>query len=209
MSGACKHILCHILLTAWHTHNALAASVLCLVGINRLTLDISFFCKSKNTILDRNQVLVLNVSRECGNFRSSLIAVFVGNFTNFRLNYLKHSVLVRENVVIILNLFLQIVQLVHNLFDFESGKLSQTVSHDSGSLRVIKAELVHNGLLCLALSATARTNGCDNIVNNVECLCKSFEDMLSLLRLAKIISCTAGDNLLLELYILVQNFFKR
>ncbi len=47
------------------------------------------------------------------------------------------------------DLFLKFLQFIHDLLDFKTGQLTEAVSHDSGCLRIVEVELLHDGLLGL------------------------------------------------------------
>ena len=73
--------------------------------------------------------------------------------------------------------FVDFVQLVQNLFDFETGQLTKAVGHDGTGLRVVEAELVHDGLLGFRRAALTGTDGGDDFVDDVDGAGQTFQDM--------------------------------
>ena len=69
--------------------------------------------------------------------------------------------------MIIGNLDVQLAQLGADLFNFQSGQLTQTECHNGRSLGLVNVVLGHQFLLGLGLAALAAANGGDDLVHNI------------------------------------------
>ena len=167
VGGAGKHGLGHIFLSAAHAHNAFATAVLCLISIYRLALHIPHGGQGEHAVLYRDQVLVIHIAGGSGNLGTPFVAEFVTDGASLFLYDLQHPGLAAENVLIIGNLDVQLAQLGADLFNFQSGQLTQTERHNGRSLWLVKVVLGHQFLLGLGLAALAAANGGDDLVHNI------------------------------------------
>ena len=73
-----------------------------------------------------------------------------------------------KDVLEVGDLRVQFFQFVLDLQDLEAGELTETVCHDGGCLRVVEAELVHDGLFGFGLAAAAGADGGDDLIDDVD-----------------------------------------
>ncbi len=159
----------NILFTAGHTLNALAAAVLCLIGIDRLTLDIAHICKRKHAGFFGNQILNIDLAADADNLGAALVRKFVADSVQLCFHDFQHTCFRAENFQIIGNLPLQFVAFFQNLFNFQACQLTETVRHNRRRLRVVKAEFLHNCGFRFGRAALTGTDGRDNFIHNIDC----------------------------------------
>lgn len=58
------------------------------------------------------------------------------------------------------------------------AETSQLQFYDSIGLRVVEAETLHNGRLCLCKAALAGADGGDDLIHNIHSLVQTFQDVL-------------------------------
>ena len=79
MRRAGEHGFRQILFAARHAFNTLAAAVLGLVGVDRLTFDIAEVCQRINAGFFGNQIFNIDFARDVDNFRASGVSEFVAD----------------------------------------------------------------------------------------------------------------------------------
>ena len=124
MRRAGEHGLCIILFTPCHTLDALAASVLTLIGRNGLALDITHICKGIYAVLLGNEVLNVNLAADIDDFGTSLVGILVADCGKLFLDNFLDSVLGAENFKVFLDFLHQLVALGNNLVDFKTCQLT-------------------------------------------------------------------------------------
>ena len=94
-----------------------------------------------------------------------------------------------------LDAFVDFVQLVHDLLDLEAGQLTEAVGHDGAGLRVVEAELVHDGLLGFRSTALTGTDGSDDLVDDVDGAGQTLQDMGAVFGFLQLETRAAQDDL--------------
>ena len=80
----------------------------------------------------------------------SLVTIFLFDKSEFVFNYLELELSAFEDLFQVGDKVMELFKFVHNLLNFESGELSESVCHYCSSLRVVESILFHKGDLCLA-----------------------------------------------------------
>ena len=92
--------------------------------------------------------------------------------------------------------------------DFKSGKLTELEIYNCRCLRIIKSILFYKGEFCLRFSALCMSYCVDYFIDNIYCLCKTFQNMCALDRFFEVKPCAPGYYFFLEVNILLKNFLK-
>lgn len=99
----------------------------------------------------------------------------------------------------------ELVQLVFNLQNLQPSQLAQLELADGVGLQIVKAEALHQRGLGLGPAALAGPDGGDNLVHNVDGLFQALQNVGAVLGLFQVELGAAGDDLHLELDVLLQN----
>ena len=110
-----KHFLCNIFFSATHTWNASATTPLKLICVWLLTLDITKFCKRKDTIFFWNKVFYIDFTADSNNLCAAFIVIFFLDSKSLFFDDRKKSFTILENVFEIGYLDVKLSKLVLNL----------------------------------------------------------------------------------------------
>ena len=106
------------------------------------------------------------------------------------------------------DLFLKVFQLVHDLLDLQSGQLTEAVGHDGGSLRIVKSEAFHDGLLGFGGAALTGADGGDDLIDDVDGTGQTFQDVGTFLSLLEVELGTADDHLMAVIHEMLDEVLK-
>ena len=146
-----------------------------------------------------DQILDVDLAGHSLDGSAALVAVLVGQRGQVGLDDALDVLVIGEDILIIGDGLAQLAQLLLDFQDFQTGQAAQLQLDDCVRLRLIKTEIVHDGLACLGKAALAGADGRDNFIDDVDGLVQAFQNVLALLRLAQIKGGSAADDLHLEL----------
>ena len=201
MRGANKQFLGKVIVFLGHAGHTAAAAVLGTVGVHRRALDVTFMGQGKDAGLFGDQVLNVHFSGNRLNGGAAVVTVLVGQSRQVGLDDLHGVGIVGQDILVIFNAGAQLAQLLIDLEDFQACETSQLQFYDSIGLRVVEAETLHNGRLCLCKAALAGADGGDDLIHNIHSLAQTFQDVLAVLGLFQLICRAAADDLELEVQI--------
>ena len=169
-----EHRFGNVVLAPRHPLDAAAALVLHGEAVDGLALDIAHSRIGIQTVLFGNQVLDVDFAADVFDGGAALVGVFVADGVQLGLDDAEHALVRSEDIFILGDAAVDIIQLVANLLNLQTGELAETERHDGGGLRIVEVEFVHNGLLRFRLTALAGADGGDDVVDNVDGAGKTF-----------------------------------
>ena len=208
MRRAGKHRLGVVLVSGRHADDALAAAALRLIGVRRLPLDIAERGHRQHGRLLGDEILNVDLAGNGGNVGAALVAVFIPHLEALGLHDLQHLVLVGENILQLRNARMQRGELILNFLPFETRQLTETHLHDRLRLHLVEVEPLHE--LCFRLGRVGgAADDVHHLVDEVHRRVQRLPDVRLFLRLFEIEKAAAGDDLLLELDVFLQNLLER
>ncbi len=201
MRGANKQFLGKVIVFLGHAGHTAAAAVLGTVGVHRRALDVTFMGQGKDAGLFGDQVLNVHFAGNRLNGGAAVVTVLVGQSRQVGLDDLHGVGVIGQDILVIFNAGAQLAQLLVDLEDFQACETSQLQFYDSIGLRVVEAETLHNGRLCLCKAALAGADGGDDLIHNIHSLAQTFQDVLAVLGFFQLIRRAAADDLELEVQI--------
>ena len=180
MCGHGDELVNDIILVQFHTLDSLAAAVLHAVVIGCHALDISVGGEGNDNILHGDQIFVFHICRSIDDFASSRICELIFDLKEFFLDDCLDSFVMRENILIICDLFKEFRIFPLNSFSFQSGEPSKLHIENGLSLDFIEIEAVHkprHGFIGI-LGIPDCMNDCIEVIHRNA---QSFEDMGSVL----------------------------
>ena len=160
--------------------HAYASTVLGLVLCKRSPLYISEVGNRNHLIIIGIEVLRIELFRVRYDFRPSLVAVFGFEFLGFALDDVHLHCRICKYVIAPRNEFLQFIVLCLEFLSFESGELTELHLHDGCRLCVGECKCTDQCRFGLFYSLGSPDDS-DDLVDNVDGLDETFEDMGSLL----------------------------
>ena len=121
-----------------------------------------------DVVFDRDEVFDVHLTGDVEDLRAAVVAELVCDGAGLVLDDLQDALFVGQDVLEVGDLVVQFFQFVLDLQDLEAGELTEAVRHDGGSLRVVEAELVHDGLFGFGLAAAAGADGGDDLIDDVD-----------------------------------------
>ena len=103
---------------------------------------------------------------------------------------------------------MQAVQFFLDLENFQTGQTAQLQFHDGVCLRVVEAELLHDGSLGLGHAALAGADGGNEFVHDVGSLLQTFQNVGALLGLFQVVLGAAAHHFVLKFHILLQHLLQ-
>ena len=94
MCGTDKQLLDEVLLAPRHSADAAAAAPLRPVCVDRLALEISKVCQRNHAVLNRNQILDIDLPADSDNLCAALVCVFGAQDSQFLLDDRHHTCIV-------------------------------------------------------------------------------------------------------------------
>ena len=197
-----EHFLDNVLFLAGHAQDAAAAAVLRLIDGLGLPLDVAGLGQGVDALFFGDQVLDIHLAGDRLDLGAALVGKAALDLQQLGFDDGQHPAVVGQNVLPVLDLGPQAGQLLLDLEDLQPGQTAQLQFDDGVGLRVVKAELLHNGGLGLGHAALAGPDGGDQLVHNVGGLFQALQDVGALLRLFQVIAGPPADHLVLELDVL-------
>ena len=221
-----------VLFPLFHAGDATAATALALIDICRDALDIAVFGIGNNAVLHRDQILDVHFAVYHLDLRPACIAELPADLVQIVHDDLVYPFPVCQDIQQVSDLLDQSVQFVGDLLALHAGELSQAHLHDclcllfGKSLLVFQLIAVHIVLRTIQqgrhidflepLHQTSLTfrhglavpeNG-DHFVNIVDGKQEALENVRPFLCLFQVEFAAVGDNVHLELQILLENLFQ-
>ena len=112
-----------------------------------------------------------------------------------------------QHILQILDQFEELVVFILEFFSLQAGELTQTHLHDSLSLQICESPLLHQSVLGL-LYRPGSTNQSNHLIDDVECLEESFQNMGTGLGLLEVELGTADYHLVTVLDVLCNHVFQ-
>ena len=203
-----KKFLSKVVVLLGHALHAAAAAVLCLVGVQRGALDITLVGQREDAGLLGDQVLDVDLTGNSLDGGAALVAVLVGQGGQVGFDDVLHVLVVGKDVLIIGDGSAQFTQFLLDLEDLQTSQTAQLQLDDGIRLQFVKAEVIHHSLTGLGKAALAGADGSDDLIDDVDGLMQTFQDMLALLGLLQIKGGAAADDLHLELNIAFHHGFQ-
>ena len=200
-----EQLLHEVLVLVGQARDAPAAPLLHLIGVLGLALDIARVGEGEDALLHRDEVLDVHLAADVGDFGAALVAVLLFQRQQLFLDDGQHLGVVRQNGRPLIDLPVQFVQFVLDLENFQTGQTAQRKLADGVRLRIVEAELLHDGGLGLRLTAAAVADGVDDVVHDVHGAGEAFQNVGPLLSLFQVVLGATADDPVLELDIPLQH----
>ena len=195
----------HVLVPAVHAVDAPAAPLLLVVVVGLLALDVAEVGHGDHALLLGNQVLDIHLAADGGNLRAALVGELALHLQGLVLDDGQPPALAGQDGVEVGDVGVELVQLVFNLQNLQPSQLAQLELADGVGLQIVKAEALHQRGLGLGPAALAGPDGGDDLVHNVDGLFQALQNVGAVLGLFQVELGAAGDDLHLELDVLLQN----
>ena len=208
MGGTHEHLLHDILFLAGHAGDAAAAALLGLIGSLELALDITGLGQGINALLLSDQILDIHLAGHGLDLGAAVIAKAALHLQQLTLDDLEHAGIIGQDLFPIPDLGVQGAQLFLDLQNLQTSQTAQLQLDDGICLRVIKAELLHDGSLGLAHAALAGTDGGNQLIHDVGGLFQAFQNVGAFPGLFQVILGAAAHHLVLELDILLDHLLQ-
>ena len=208
MGGAYEHLLHDVLFLAGHAGDAASAAALCLIGGLELALDIAGLGQGVDTLFLGDQILDIHLTGHGLDLGAALVAEALLHFQQLFLDDGKHPGIVGQNGFPVLDLGLQAGKLFLDLQDLKACQTAQLQLDDGICLRVVKAELLHDGSLGLCHAALAGADGGDQLVHDVGGLLQAFQNVGALLGLFQVVLGAAAHHLVLKFHVFLKHLLQ-
>ena len=205
MAAGDEHLRGHVLVPAVHAVDAPAAPLLLVVVVGLLALDVAEVGHGDHALLLGNQVLDVHLAADGGNLRAALVGELALHLQGLVLDDGQPPALAGQDGVEVGDVGVELVQLVFNLQNLQPSQLAQLELADGVGLQIVKAEALHQRGLGLGPAAFAGPDGGDDLVHNVDGLFQALQNVGAVLGLFQVELGAAGDDLHLELDVLLQN----
>src|SRR5699024_2394405 len=143
VSGANEEVLDDVILLQLRATHALAAALLCLVGINLGALGVASSGDRDNYILAGDQVFVGDVAGCSNNLSAAFIAILFDDFLQLIMHDRTLTLGPRQDVFVIGDLELDLCQLINNLLALQSGQTKQLHGQDSVRSEYLNVQQLH------------------------------------------------------------------
>ena len=182
--------------------NALAAPLLGAVGRDGHALDVPGGSEGKDAGLLLDEVLDVDLVRHVLDLGQAVVAVLIPNFQQFFFHLAQQQLPVGEQLLEPGDLFLQLVVLVLQLFPVQTLEGDEPHIADGLGLDLVQVEAVHQVFSGVVIAGPDDPDHFVDVVLGDE---QTLQQMGPFLGLALVEQGPAGDDLLLEGQILVQN----
>ena len=207
VGGGDEHILHKVLILAGHAGNAPAAAALGAVYLHRLALDVAAVGKGDDRLLLGDEVFNIHLAAHRLDSGAAVIAELIPDGGQLGANDIIDHGRRAENFLQVFHLFQDSGQLILDLDALHAGKLSQTHGHNGGSLQIGHAEAFHQVQLGIVLVLTV-ADDVDDLIGLIHHQLQTLQNVLTLFGFFQVVGGTAGDDLKLELEILLQHLLQ-
>ena len=190
-----EHILHKVLFLGLVGGHSLAASFLRVIFVYRQSLDVSEVRHAHHDVLFFYQVAYVDVRIIQTYFRPARVGVFFLDFGHFRLDYVCYLCGACDNGFKLFNQLFQLVQLVVQTCDFQTCKTGKTHIEDCARLLFSQIKFVYE-LFLRVVAVVGLFDDFHHAVDIVLRYDKTFDDVVSFLRLFEV-ELGAADNYLL------------
>ncbi len=208
VGGAYEHLLHDVLFLAGHAGDAASAAALCLIGGLELALDIAGLGQGVDALLLGDQILDIHLTGHGLDLGAALVteALFISSSSSLTMASTRASSARMASPV--LDLGLQAGKLFLNLQDLKACQTAQLQLDDGVCLRVVKAELLHDGSFGFCHAALAGADGGDQLVHDVGGLLQAFQNVGALLGLFQVVLGAAAHHLVLKFHVLLKHLLQ-
>ena len=207
VGGGDEHILHKVLILAGHAGNAPAAAALGAVYLHRLALDVAAVGKGDDRLLLGDEVFNIHFTAYRFDSGAAVIAELIPDGGQLGADDIIDHGRRAENFLQVFHLFQDSGQLILYLDALHAGKLSQTHGHNGGSLQIGHAEAFHQVQLGIVLVLTV-ADDVDDLIGLIHHQLQTLQNVLTLFGFFQVVGGTAGDDLKLELEILLQHLLQ-
>ena len=160
-----------------------------------------------DSVLHGDKVLDVHFAADGLDGGAALVAELVAYFTKLGLYDIVHQVNIGENRLVLGDALENFGELVLDFLPVKAGETSETHRENGVRLDFRKTEALHKAGTVLVVVPSA-SDDADNFVDVVLGDFETFENVLTLLRLAKVEPCAAGDDFTLEVDVVLEHLFK-
>ena len=194
MRAGHHEVLDNIILSKCSTSNTTPTTALCPVQVRAGSFRVATGGDRHDDVLFRNEVLIGDLTVPWKDLGSTIIAVLADDLSEFFRDDRTLPRFVGENVVVVGDLRHQIVVLVDDLLAFHGSKTTQLHVEDRRRLQFVDLQKFHQtaaGILDCRTCADQR----DNVIECVECLQVTTQDVCAFLGFAEPVARPSLNNL--------------
>ena len=207
VGGGHEQVLHEVGVLQVHALHALAAALLLAVGAHGQALDVAGLGHGDDHVLLSDEVFHLDILRFAGDAGSARGAVLLLDLQQLVLNDLLQQVLVGQDLLVVGDLLAQLGQLFLDLLALQTGEAAQAHFQDGVGLLLGEAEALSQ-LRARFLVGLGRADDLNDLVDVVERDDVALEDVLALLGLGQLVAGAAGDDVLLVLDVVEEDFLQ-
>ena len=198
------HLDSIILILSGHAGDAFAAAMLGLIRTGGNAFDVAGTCQGDNHIFLGDQVLHINLTFNGRELRAAVICKLVTDSKDFILDDFHEKLTVGKDGLKVCDGLFEFLVFFQQTVSFQSGETGKTHIKDCLGLLLCEFESLHEAGL---RSGCIRriTDECDNFINMIQSLEKTFQNMGTCLCFVEIEFGTPCNNVLLMLEIIVDD----
>ncbi len=198
------HLYCKVFILGGHACNALAATMLCLIGAGRNPLDVARVRQSDDHVFLSDQVFHINFALNGGQFSPALIGKLIADGEDFVFDHAHQELIIGENGLQVGNGLFEFLIFLQEPVAFQTGETGKTHVQNGLGLLFREFKGLHEAGLRGGSIRRIPDEGHD-FVDVVECFQQTFQNMSTGLCFVQVKLGSAGDNILLMLQIIIDD----